>query len=259
MEIYRHQGKKYTRQGSCDRCGNCCLGWAKGPCPFLTIDYNGLATCLTYEAEEWPEDARCSKQARIDFPDTVAALWHPSFQKCGYWFIEIEDILVACPTYVGKDYCKERYLACYEALDWPAKELMMVDTTHYPGSDNDKIASGMEQIRKHFLAGNYTRWFNIEADVLVPPETVKEMLKFDPDKNMDWISHNYPNRVTGEPGMSGFGCSMFSRRIMEIHTFEGAPSDRTTDGWWWHTKVRHDLTIRALELWGVLDIKHVNS
>jgi len=173
----------------------------------------------------------------------------------------MERILVACPTYIGKDYCKAEYLAAYEALDWPNKTLLMVDTTNYPGGPNVKIGKGMEGIRQYFLVGPYDYWLNLEADIIAPPETVRVLLKY-AGKEAAWVTHAYPLRHNPTEQAASFGCSLFSRRIIEENPFHEAPESPTTDAWWWHQQVKPKMVERCyvyIELWGLLDIKHLGN
>lgn len=174
----------------------------------------------------------------------------------------------------------QAWLDAYDALDWPSKDMLLVDNSEtaeffqrwqYRANivrlelqhehPNRRIGLSMEFIRQQLLAGYYDHWFCVEADVIVPPETLKEMLKYNPDGRIDWLSHNYPARGKGyESPMSGFGCSLFSRRLVAENDFADCPSDTSTDGWWWHNKIRpQGRRYVSLELWGLLDVRHIDG
>jgi len=271
--------KEYIRYGQCVRCGMCCTGF-RDPCPHLIFD-GEIATCTIHDRRDDPSlqgTSPANLLGCITMPESPQAMTHPSiFNKCGYYFVEVEKIMVACPTYEGKEYCFEEYLRAYEALDWPAKELFMVDTSETPEffdrwqgrlrwaridgrgkGPNGKIAAGMEFIRNWFLRSDCDRWFNLEADVIVPPETLKLLMSLDRGMKMDWISHDYPVRGDHQipnEWMSGFGCTLFSRKIIEENSFEDAPEETTTDGWYWNSKIKMN-SYKTIEAWWLLDIKH---
>lgn len=71
----------------------------------------------------------------------------------------------------------------------------------------------------------------------------------------------YPQRGGDKPHywMSGFVCSLFSRRLLEKHGFEDAPEGYTTDGWFWSHKIMPDVSMTSLEIWRVLEIEHLDG
>ena len=287
-EIYQHPENKkyYIRRGTCNQCGFCCTGFAE-PCEFLEIGEYGKTKCKVHSIRNTPEGKKLFEEGRMKcnssgsnlFPDGPQALEsNEAFNSCSYWFEEIENILIAAPIYDGKEYCLEQYLEAVKKLDYPKINLLLVDNsekdTFYkkwrdkiPGlirlempneTPNKRIALSMEYIRKYFLANDYTRWFNLEVDVIVPPDILVELLKYDRNKDLDWISHTYPDRTDPKNIMSGFGCSLFSRNIMEKTDFVDAPSDRTTDGWYWNNKVRGK-GFKVVEVWEILKLEHLNG
>lgn len=219
----------------------------------------GVCLLWDHPAEDWPSDSRCkSKQVQIDFPCnpglTITNKWFKN--QCGFWFQEVEKILLAAPTYEGKKYCEEEYREAVRVIDYPDLDVYWVDTTHMADKPFTKIALGMQQIRKHFLVGNYDRWFNLEVDIIPPPDVLSLMLSYDRYKKIDWLSHVYPGRTHQDRQTSGFGCSLFSRRLIEKHDFDVPPSGHSCDSWLWR-RVQHDCT--ALELWNLLEIRHLNG
>jgi len=283
MMLCEWQGRLWLRMGDCNRCGECCLGWGKGPCPHLVKHDYDKFECSIHEQlastpilEGWANPPACAA-----WPTSPGDLSHLAFQnKCGFFFVPVPRILVACPTYDGKEYCAEKWLKAVKALDYPAEAItvLWVDNSETPGfyerwrrrapmerlelSHEDpmrRIALSMEHIRRRFLAGSYDRWFNLEADVIVPPETIKTMLGFDRGWELDWLGMSYPRREDQEPGYAAFGCTMFSRRIAERHGFADCAAGSSPDGWWWHHKVKMDPDMRVAEYWGVLQLDHLNA
>lgn len=72
------------RQGSCNRCGECCK--LPFPCPFLRYDATGLARCAVYHARP----PSCRK-----YPRTADENLTPA--SCGYYFVKVADIGGAAP------------------------------------------------------------------------------------------------------------------------------------------------------------------
>jgi len=184
-------------------------------------------------------------------------------------------ILIACPNHEVKEYAFQRWIDAAHALDYPNKEILVVDNSpsldfmnrwkrkvpmiHLdPGSKgpNQRIAMSMEFIRHTFLKGDYAYWFNLESDVIVPPDALNVLLKYG---DADWVSSYYPARG-GTEFQNGFGCSLFSKKLVEHSPFEDAPESTTTDGWWWHTIIKPNvfkLNLKIVELWGPLKIQHL--
>lgn len=282
-----YNGKKYIRFGERNNCGQCCIGWGSGACPNLEIVEYGKSRCKIHDrlgtdwAQKEYEAGRipCNPSGSILFPDSPQALvGTPALlNSCSYYFIEIEKVLVACPTYDGKEYCMEEYLDSIQNLDYSFYDILLVDTSDdiafYERWKNKvniihidtigetpykKIALGMEYIRKYTIENKYDRWMNIEADVIVPPETITTFLSYDNDKSIDWISHSYPDRIKAGNVMDGFGCTMFSRNIIKKESFADAPSDTTTDGWYWNAKIKVK-KYKVIDLQGILKLEHRNG
>lgn len=211
--------------------------------------------------------------------DTEADFGHrdgfATIKSADWWEQQINPkILVSCPTYDGKEYSIERWVAAVNALDWPSKEILLVDNSETPGfferwchrvpmlrftihgTPEHKIAASMERIRKYFLAGNFRWWFNVEADVIVPPDMIRLLLGW--GEQFDWLSHNYPNRCDQSKPMSGFGCSLFSRNIMQ-ESFDGCPEGQYPDGWWWNSKIIPARRYSVIEAWWASPIEHLAS
>jgi hypothetical protein len=187
-------------------------------------------------------------------------------------------ILIATPVSDEKEYCFQDYINHVKALDWPNKEYLVIDNSknmdfyHKYKSQinmvhidlpkemhfNRKIAFCMELIRDEFIKRDDIKsYFNVESDVLLPPETIKTMLKYEAGLDIDWLSANYPSRQNPKNIMSGFGCTMFSRKIMQ-ESFLGCPRDHTsTDSYFWNEVILPQKEkYRTIESWNLLDIEH---
>lgn len=281
--LSEYQGKLWMRMGECNRCGECCLGWGAGPCPHLIKeDYNKFSCAIQDHKSEIEivhgHDAMpklCSP-----WPANPRDLDHIAFQnKCGYFFVPVLRILVACPTYQGKEYCAQKWIDAVKAFDYPkqAYSLLWVDNSTDPTfcerwaskvpifrlelSEDPmrRLAISMEHIRQQFLAGPWDYWLNLEADVIPPPHLLKEMLRINREGQYDWLGFGYPCRQTGDPSIAAFGCTMFSRRIMERYNFADCPPETSADGWWWDRKIKWDPELRVMEGWGIVPLEHLNG
>lgn len=120
-------------------------------------------------------------------------------------------ILVAAPTYRGKDYALAQYLACYEAFTYADRRLFMVDNTIGTLSYARKLrALGVETEhveampdfwdtmelcwrviveRAHDTGCEYIA--SIEADVFCPPDTLEVLLEHMGEHGV--VSHGVPD------------------------------------------------------------------
>lgn len=279
--LVQYEGKNWIRLGECNRCGECCLGWGIGPCKHLIYDSYSYTHCDIYDKrkEIGKTEQGINLEGCLKFPAFPGDLMRPEFRnKCGFFFIQAPKILVACPTYVGKEYCAEKWLNAVKFFDYPFYDILWVDnsdTLDFYNRWKDKItihrldlrgetpqrhiALSMDHIRKHFLEYDYDNWLNLEADVIAPPNTLKRMLEIDKGNQFDWLGLGYPCRITGKPSIAAFGCTMFSRKIMIRYTFDDCPADQWTDGWWWHKKIQPDTSLTVMEGWGILPLEHLNG
>ena len=74
----KQSGRRYSRQGQCNRCGQCCMheGADGGPCEHL-IKEGDTYTCLIHDDPNKPK--KCGL-----FPELPPIL----FKTCGYYFID---------------------------------------------------------------------------------------------------------------------------------------------------------------------------
>ncbi len=271
--IVNWQGKDWIRMGECNRCGECCLfGW-KTPCPNAETHLDNTVTCKAYNQRGTDdpsilETCGIHTSACIEFPANPGDLMPVTVRnRCSYYFVECPKVLLACSTFEGKAYCFDRWVAAVKALDYPNLTVLMVDNSDTPdyanrikavhldleGWPEKRMAETNEYIRKLFLDGDYTWWFNLESDVIVPPDTLKLLLAH--AREADWVGCSYRSRDKSHC-VSSFGCSIFSRRIMEETTFGGIQRGQSVDGYWWGHLVEPTKRYRVVELYDYLDIEH---
>lgn len=181
--------------------------------------------------------------------------WHPK-------------VLVACPNHELKEYSMAAWVECVNKLDYPNYDVLMVDNSptidfyerwkdnvnliHLPDTDQSEVASArinasMMVIRQHFLEGDYTWWFNLESDVIVPPDMLRLLLSYP----SDWTSHDYEVRGGGGR-MTGIGCSLLSRDIAEAANFASNVHGPDAE-LWTQTQGTH----KTLTLTNWVDVKHL--
>jgi hypothetical protein len=168
----------------------------------------------------------------------------------------------------------QRWLDAVRALTYPNLDVLVVDNStddslmrrwqdkvpmiHVTDADQVhamlRITQSMEVIRQHFLAGPYTRWFNLEIDVIPPPDAIERMIWWGRDS--DWIAHAYPTRGSYDTDdQQGIGCSLLSRRLLSDFNFSHA-GDNMPDAWLWQ-QVRPSRKYRTIELWGYFPVGHL--
>jgi hypothetical protein len=156
-------------------------------------------------------------------------------------------LLVAAPQHECKEYAFRFWIDAVNNIIVPHDTLVVDNSpsimfsvkwgTEVPmvwencGSDKPyrRITKSMELIRGYFLSSEYTHWLNIETDVIVPPDIATFMLAH--SEGVDWLNFPYPYR--NRQITTGFGCALFSRRIMEHESFSCAPDDYAPDAWFW--------------------------
>ncbi len=173
-------------------------------------------------------------------------------------------VLIGCPVYEGKAYSFPRWVEAIRRLTYTDATVLVADNssttafwekwhTQVPmvhldldldEPPNRKIALSMEYLRETLLESKMEWWFNVEADVIVPPETLDFMLA--KAKGIDWLSLPYPSRTEDRMLWNSFGCSLFSRHMMEHESFKDAPEHPTTDGWFYN-KIEHRYRFKKLE------------
>ncbi len=218
--------------------------------------------------------------------DTTQSEYHDGFEtyESGEWWAKqlvYPKVLIACPNHECKEYAFAAWIDSVHKLDYPNKEYLVVDNSPttaflerwrdkvpmvhldfpFDMTANKRIAESMEYVRKYFLASDAKYWFSLESDIVLPVAGLRYLIGLG---DFDWNEHHYPYRNHPElpPSLGGFGCVLFSKRIVENNSLEDAPSDTTTDGWFWNNKVLKDLNYhryRVIESYNVLDIQHLYS
>ncbi len=220
----------------------------------------------------WAECQRVGKQQEhyIDFENPGV----PNFitEHSEEWWKNrmYPKVLVACPTHLVKEYAMQEWIDCVNALDYPNYDVLVVDNSptpelykrwkdkvnivHLPNTDQSenaaaRINDSMQVIQKQFLEGDYMWWFNLEIDVIVPPEMLNLLIKYP----SDWTSHDYEVRGGGGR-MTGIGCSLLSRDIAGVADFTSNVRG-PDDALWTQTQNTH----KTLTLTSWLDVKHIGN
>lgn len=192
--------------------------------------------------------------------------------------LQLPKILVAMPTHQVKEYAFQQWIDNVKNLTYPYYDILVVDNSpddsyvkkwgdqvpmiHLPGQDQDpqrrgeRICNSMAVIQKHFLAGNYTHWMNIEADNIPPKDVIEVLLKYGQDA--DWISHCYQALPGHDTMQQGIGCSLLSRRLMT--DFDWSKQADTPDSELWNfakPDIRKSHDYKTCELWNIIDVKHL--
>lgn len=161
------------------------------------------------------------------------------------------SVLVACPTYAGKEYALDPWIAMFRALRYPAKFAYQVDNTRVstayfehlktkgvdcthltPWPDWDRTFFGCWKLmlRRAKALGCY--WvYSVEADNIPAPESLEIMVNMALMGNVHLVTHAYPMHKTAalasglpeESWMySELGCMLMTTTLLEraIEEFE---------------------------------------
>lgn len=110
-------------------------------------------------------------------------------------------VLVGCPTYEGKQYCLQKYIAGLKALTYPEKDILLIDNSPTPQFSKEIIASGIPVIRagyslrtprdriihcrnilrKKVIEEGYDYFLSLEADVVSPPDIAEKLIAHNKD------------------------------------------------------------------------------
>jgi len=230
----------------------------------------------------WSECLRVGKhqEHNYDVDDNDPTHQYVLIKSKEFWEekLKVPKILVTCPTHQCKEYSMQQWIDMAKNLTYPNYDILMVDNSpddsyvkkwgnqvpmiHLPNQDQDpqrmgnRICASMSVIQKHFLKGNYTHWMNIEADNIPPKDVIETLLKYGQDA--DWISHCYQALPWGDTVQQGIGCSLLSRKLMT--EFDWATAADTPDSELWNfakPDVRKSHTYKTVELWNIMDVKHL--
>lgn len=159
--------------------------------------------------------------------------------------------LVACPTYAGKQYALEPWLAAFNALTYPDKRAYQVDNTRVsqayfnllksrgidcshltPWPDWDRtFRRCWELILERAIELDCYWIYSVEADNIPAPESLEKMVNLALYGRVQLVTHAYPmHKVAAEaagiPENSFYyhelGCMLLTRRLLEraIDEFE---------------------------------------
>ncbi len=183
---------------------------------------------------------------------------------------EYPRVLIACPTHELKEYAMQEWIDCVEAIEYPNKDILLVDNSpnenfynrwkdkvpmvYLPDLDQSEVASArinasMMEIRRRFLDNNLAWWFNLEIDVIPPPEILTLLLKYP----SDWTSHDYEVRGGGGR-MTGIGCSLLSRSLVEAVNWASNVHGPDHEAW-----MQTQNTHKTLTLTNWLAVKHIGD
>lgn len=154
-------------------------------------------------------------------------------------------VLVACPTYAGKEYALDAWMAGYRALDYPDKFAYQVDNTAISTAYFDRLRAFPDLDATHVvpwrdwdrtfkrcweLIAEHARqldayWvLSMEADNVVAPEGLAIMVDLALAGNVHLVTHAYPmHRSAAEAAgvdpetfyYNELGCMLMSRRLLE--------------------------------------------
>ena len=167
------------------------------------------------------------------------------------------SVLVTCPTYAGKEYALERWLAAFNALRYSDKAAYMVDNTgqgmgyferlkregikcsHLQPFKNwdDTFRRCWELILAEALRGNHYWVYSVEADNIVAPESLSIMVELALYANIHLVTHGYPlhksackssgvredSFVYSEMGCMLMTTELLSRALAEYDTYGSIP------------------------------------
>jgi hypothetical protein len=157
-------------------------------------------------------------------------------------------ILIGTPIHQVKDYAMERWLAGVNTLrqHTPA-DFLMVDNSpdekymesvrgycekigikdynlehidvHQENGADERIGRSREVIRQEILHGDYDAWFTWECDQIIPPDSLKKLVKLMENGNYQMVLPNtWAREVSGEPN-ANFGCALVRRECLEKYGF----------------------------------------
>ncbi len=158
-------------------------------------------------------------------------------------------VLMACPTYAGKEYCHDQWVAAYRALTYPAVSAYQVDNTRLsrgyferlrktgidcthiqPWSDWDRTFYRCWQLILERAKALGCYWvFSVEADNIPAPESLEVMVTGALYANVHLVTHAYPMhqsaaQASGQTGKEFYyhelGCMLMTRSLLERATAE---------------------------------------
>ena len=160
-------------------------------------------------------------------------------------------VLVGCPSYAGKEYCLDRWVDGFNALDYHPKFAYQVDNTRIstayfeklkskgidcthltPWPDWDRTFFGCWKLILQRAQKLDCYWvYSVEADNIPAPESLGIMVNMALYGNLHLVTHAYPMHKTAAQASgipedswlySELGCMLMTRSLLEkaIHEFE---------------------------------------
>jgi hypothetical protein len=149
-----------------------------------------------------------------------------------------DGVLVAAPTYRGKDYAFERYMAAYEAFTWPERSLLLVDNTR--GDEGAYVArlaeAGVPKIAHVDPTYDFEETFTLcwkeilrvaqvegwkfvlalETDVIGPPMLLDALLNIAGYCHAPFVTVTYPyHDGRFKEYYQGLGCLLMTTQLLE--------------------------------------------
>ena len=146
-------------------------------------------------------------------------------------------VLVAAPTYVGKDYALDEYLSAYNSFVWQDRSLCLVDNTR----DNGEYAQHLRDLQVPIVRreepsrdfeetftrcwkaildeaekGKYNWVLSLESDVIGPPLTLDTLLNVALYVQAPFVTHCYPYHSGRVNEMyQGLGCVLMTTELLD--------------------------------------------
>lgn len=131
---------------------------------------------------------------------------------------EYPQVLVACPTYEGMDYCFERFVQTIKSLDYKTYDILIIDNSinksYFSKINNTleviflrddnfeedpwkRVVSSRNKILDYALENNYDYVLMMDPDVIPPKNIITELIKDD----KELVSGLYFNRFVSSGKM----------------------------------------------------------
>lgn len=245
---------------------------------FDVVCSNGLFGYDDNVEEIWKELNRVGKKQHhnVDYNDDIPEHQLTVIKPKEWWDEKLKTpkVLVAMPTYDGKEYCFQEWIDNVKNFTYPNYDILVVDNsktedyynkyksqipmvhlTFRPDEKDDgmyRVCRSMAEIQRHFLKEGYTHWMNIEADVIPSKDVIEILMKFQP---ADWVAHTYPASPT-KTWIAGIGCSLLSRKLMtDFNWADETLADDSPDSELWSWCQKHG-GYKTVELYYFMDVLH---
>jgi hypothetical protein len=166
------------------------------------------------------------------------------------------NVLVAAPTYSGKDYALDEYVKAYNAFIWPDRSLLFVDNTRdngeyaahlrglsipmvrrvEPSTDFEETFSRCWRlILEEAQQGKWEWILSLESDVIGPPLLLDTMLNAALYCQAPFVTHCYPyHDGRSTEFYQGLGCVLMTTpllaKAMEMHDDPESPAHDIVEG-----------------------------